>query len=218
MTDQLFIVILNTEGEPDYSNPMEINAKSKNEAYNLVAQDVPAETIAGTFTVPEYQQVLMKLRGKTGVPQQQVQQNQPLIPQNTVDDMSGKDFLQNSINEAMNVAKGVQKTQEVSNVISEQQFQHAQASPIIQQNIVQNKVQYFMDDGIQFKIDNGILYKKVWETVQIEEYQNNEGQMVKPEFQIIIKETGKKLNSSKYAVQQLVWKPIKTQPLTNMIP
>ena len=45
MTDQLFIVILNTEGEPDYSNPMEINAKSKNEAYNLVAQDVPAETI-----------------------------------------------------------------------------------------------------------------------------------------------------------------------------
>ncbi|MBO5142770.1 MAG: hypothetical protein J6J11_09150 [Treponema sp.] len=218
MTDQLFIVILNTEGEPDYSNPMEINAKSKNEAYNLVAQDVPAETIAGTFTVPEYQQVLMKLRGKTGMPQQQVQQTQPLIPQNTVDDMSGKDFLQNSINEAMNVAKGVQKTQEVSNVISEQQFQHAQASPIIQQNIVQNKVQYFMDDGIQFKIDNGILYKKVWETVQIEEYQNNEGQMVKPEFQIIIKETGKKLNSSKYAVQQLVWKPIKTQPLTNMIP
>lgn len=218
MTDQLFIVILNTEGEPDYSNPMEINAKSKNEAYNLVAQDVPAETIAGTFTVPEYQQALMKLRGKTGMPQQQVQQTQPLIPQNTVDDMSGKDFLQNSINEAMNVAKGVQKTQEVSNVISEQQFQHAQASPIIQQNIVQNKVQYFMDDGIQFKIDNGILYKKVWETVQIEEYQNNEGQMVKPEFQIIIKETGKKLNSSKYAVQQLVWKPIKTQPLTNMIP
>ena len=218
MTDRLFIVILNTEGEPDYSNPMEINAKSKNEAYNLVAQDVPAETIAGTFTVPEYQQVLMKLRGKTGMPQQQVQQTQPLIPQNTVDDMSGKDFLQNSINEAMNVAKGVQKTQEVSNVISEQQFQHAQASPIIQQNIVQNKVQYFMDDGIQFKIDNGILYKKVWETVQIEEYQNNEGQMVKPEFQIIIKETGKKLNSSKYAVQQLVWKPIKTQPLTNMIP
>lgn len=218
MTDQLFIVILNTEGEPDYSNPMEINAKSKNEAYNLVAQDVPAETIAGTFTVPEYQQVLMKLRGKTGMPQQQVQQNQPMIPQNTVDDMSGKDFLQNSINEAMNVAKGVQKTQEVSNVISEQQFQHAQASPIIQQNIVQNKVQYFMDDGIQFKIDNGILYKKVWETVQIEEYQNNEGQMVKPEFQIIIKETGKKLNSSKYAVQQLVWKPIQTQPLTNMIP
>ena len=218
MTDQLFIVILNTEGEPDYSNPMEINAKSKNEAYNLVAQDVPAETIAGTFTVPEYQQVLMKLRGKTGMPQQQVQQTKPLIPQNTVDDMSGKDFLQNSINEAMNVAKGVQKTQEVSNVISEQQFQHAQASPIIQQNIVQNKVQYFMDDGIQFKIDNGILYKKVWEIVQIEEYQNNEGQMVKPEFQIIIKETGKKLNSSKYAVQQLVWKPIKTQPLTNMIP
>ena len=218
MTDQLFIVILNTEGEPDYSNPMEINAKSKNEAYDLVAQDVPAETIAGTFTVPEYQQVLMKLRGKTGMPQQQVQQTQPLIPQNTIDDMSGKDFLQNSINEAMNVAKGVQKTQEVSNVISEQQFQHAQASPIIQQNIVQNKVQYFMDDGIQFKIDNGILYKKVWETVQIEEYQNNEGQMVKPEFQIIIKETGKKLNSSKYAVQQLVWKPIKTQPLTNMIP
>lgn len=218
MTDQLFIVILNTEGEPDYSNPMEINAKSKNEAYNLVAQDVPAETIAGTFTVPEYQQVLMKLRGKTGMPQQQVQQNQPMIPQNAVDDMSGKDFLQNSINEAMNVAKGVQKTQEVSNVISEQQFQHAQASPIIQQNIVQNKVQYFMDDGIQFKIDNGILYKKVWETVQIEEYQNNEGQMVKPEFQIIIKETGKKLNSSKYAVQQLVWKPIQTQSPTNMIP
>ena len=100
MTDQLFIVILNTEGEPDYSNPMEINAKSKNEAYKLVAQDVPAETIAGTFTVPEYRQLLMRMRGgKNGVEQsansQQNTMKQSLIPSaDDADDASGKDFLQ----------------------------------------------------------------------------------------------------------------------------
>ena len=44
------------------------------------------------------------------------------------------------------------------------------------------------------------------------------GQVVKPEFQIINKETGKKINSSKYGVQQLIWKSVQTQPPTNLIP
>ena len=219
MTDQLFIVILNTEGVPDYSNPMEINAKSKNEAYNLVAQDVPPETIAGTFTVPEYQQLLMRMRGKSGNNQNQIPQ-QPLIPQENNENISGKDFLQNSINEAIKAAKGNSETSESFESFPQQVPQNQKQ--IIQQqqpqNIVQNKVQYFMDDGIQFKIDNGVLYKKVWETVPTEEYINGDGQVVKPEFQIIVKETGKKFNSTKYAVQQLIWKPVQAQPPTTLIP
>lgn len=228
MTDQLFIVILNTEGEPDYSNPMEINAKSKNEAYNLVAQDVPAETIAGTFTVPEYRQLLMRMRGgKNGVEQsansQQNTMKQSLIPSaDDADDASGKDFLQNSINEAMKIAKESEQTNFIDVTPIQQDtekiFVDNSIPSNLSSNIKPNNVQYFMDDGIQFKIDNNILYKKVWETVPTEEYQNDMGQVVKPEFQIINKETGKKINSSKYAVQQLIWKSVQTQPPTNLIP
>lgn len=209
MTDQLFIVILNTEGVPDYSNPMEINAKSKNEAYNLVAQDVPPETIAGTFTVPEYQQLLMRMRGKSGNNQNQIPA-QPSVPQENDENISGKDFLQNSIKEAIKTAKGNIETPQSFESFP-QQISQNQKQIIQQQNIVQNKVQYFMDDGIQFKIDNGVLYKKVWETVPSEEYINSDGQVVKPEFQIIVKETGKKFNSTKYAIQQLIWKPVQSQ-------
>lgn len=228
MTDQLFIVILNTEGEPDYSNPMEINAKSKNEAYNLVAQDVPAETIAGTFTVPEYRQLLMRMRGgKNGVEQsansQQNAMKQSLIPSaDDADDASGKDFLQNSINEAMKIAKESEQTNFIDVTPIQQDtekiFVDNSIPSNLSSNIKLNNVQYFMDDGIQFKIDNNILYKKVWKTVPTEEYQNDMGQVVKPEFQIINKETGKKINSSKYAVQQLIWKSVQTQPPTNLIP
>ncbi len=221
MTDQLFIVILNTEGEPDYSNPMEINAKSKNEAYNLVAQDVPAETIAGTFTVPEYRQLLMKMRGgKNGSSQPQMNQSmmkQPLIPsENDIDDTSGKDFLQNSINEAMKIAKEAENINFKNDMIIQNNEEPSTFN--IADQPKQSAVQYFMDDGIQFKIDNNVLYKKVWETVPTEEYQNDIGQVVKPEFQIINKETGKKINSSKYAVQQLIWKSVQTQAPSNMIP
>ena len=188
---------------------MEINAKSKNEAYNLVAQDVPPETIAGTFTVPEYQQLLMRMRGKSGNNQNQIPA-QPSVPQENDENISGKDFLQNSIKEAIKTAKGnIEIPQSFESF--PQQISQNQKQIIQQQNIVQNKVQYFMDDGIQFKIDNGVLYKKVWETVPSEEYINSDGQVVKPEFQIIVKETGKKFNSTKYAIQQLIWKPVQSQ-------
>jgi hypothetical protein len=69
-------------------------------------------------------------------------------------------------------------------------------------------VKYFIDNGIQFKLDNGQLFKKVWQTVPIEPYMSDEGQQVFPEFRIINKETGKQINSTKYDVQQLVWEPL----------
>lgn len=218
MEDQIFIVILNTDGEPDYANPQDINARSKNEAYNIFAKDVPPETISGVYTVQEYQQILTKLRG--GKSSQSVSAEVATqIPVDNVDE-SGKNFLQNSIQDAMKAAK---KEEQLTNPINAtQQVSNIQpTSQVIMQQSVQQKqnhVQYFMDDGIQFKIENGILYKKVWETVKTEEYQNNDGQVVKPEFQIIVKDTGKKLNSTKYAVQQLIWKPVQAQPPTNMIP
>jgi hypothetical protein len=69
-------------------------------------------------------------------------------------------------------------------------------------------VKYFMDNGLQFKLDNGQLFKKVWKTVPITPYMSDTGQQVFPEFRIINKESGKQINSSKYDVQQLVWEPL----------
>ena len=69
-------------------------------------------------------------------------------------------------------------------------------------------VKYFIDNGLQFKLDNGQLFKKVWRTVSITPYMSDTGQQVFPEFRIINKETGKQINSTKYDVQQLVWEPL----------
>jgi hypothetical protein len=69
-------------------------------------------------------------------------------------------------------------------------------------------IKYFIDNGIQFKLDNGKLFKKVWQTVPIDAYMSEDGQKVFPEFRIINKETGKQVNTTKYDVQQLVWEAI----------
>jgi hypothetical protein len=69
-------------------------------------------------------------------------------------------------------------------------------------------IKYFIDNGIQFKLDNGKLFKKVWQTVPIDAYMSEDGQKVFPEFRIINKETGKQVNTTKYNVQQLVWEAI----------
>lgn len=69
-------------------------------------------------------------------------------------------------------------------------------------------VKYFIDNGIQFKLDNGKLFKKVWKTVPIDAYMSEDGQKVFPEFRIVNKETGKQVNTTKYDVQQLVWEAL----------
>lgn len=69
-------------------------------------------------------------------------------------------------------------------------------------------VKYFIDNGIQFKLDNGKLFKKVWKTVPIDVYMSEDGQKVFPEFRIVNKETGKQVNTTKYDVQQLVWEAL----------
>ena len=227
MKDFPYIVILSNEGEPDYSNPMEINARSKNEAYSLFSQDVPPETIAGVYTIPEYQTILQKMMGgkrEKNTNFSQVSQDQMLMDPAEKD---GKRFLNDSIQAAFMAAKKDSAITESKketvmiqdeNAVNQVQIPAKEQSVIPKQEQIKSQAKYFMDDGIQFKIENGILFKKVWETVHTEEYQNDDGQVVKPEFQIIIKETGKKLNSSKYAVQQLKWKQVQVQPPSSLIP
>lgn len=74
--------------------------------------------------------------------------------------------------------------------------------------VKKESIKYFIDNGIQFKLDNGKLFKKVWQTVPIDAYMSEDGQKVFPEFRIINRETGKQVNTTKYDVQQLVWEAI----------
>lgn len=61
-------------------------------------------------------------------------------------------------------------------------------------------VNYFTDNGIEYKIENNILYKKDWQNVNSEKHIN---------FRIINGETGKQIKNEKYVIQELVWTPVK---------
>ncbi len=214
MEDKLFLVVLLSNNGPDIMHPMEIYAKNKKQAFDLIAKDVPPETIGNVYTGAEYQTIVDNIiknkRTNTGA---STGTNNIDVADNidAVDNISGKDFLNNSIKEAMRVAHE-ESSKEQHNVVSNTNQNNSQISnqpnQLNQENqiISQKNIKYFMDDGNQFKIEDNILYKKIWETVNLEESQNEDGQLVLPEFRIVNKDTLKSIKTSKYAVQQLIWK------------
>lgn len=59
---------------------------------------------------------------------------------------------------------------------------------------------FFNDDGIQFKLENNILYKKTWETIVFDNVQ----------YRCINSKTKKQLKlPEKYQIQRFCWKQIK---------
>lgn len=76
-----------------------------------------------------------------------------------------------------------------------------EASPMpVQPQQVPAPVNYFTDNGIEYKIENNILYKKDWQNVNSEKHIN---------FRIINGETGKQIKNEKYIIQELVWTLVK---------
>ena len=198
-----FLVILSDmNGSPDYKHPSEINGKIKDEIKNLLKEDVPEENIVAIFTEDEYIQFINSKKFKA------------ITSGNYMDEDpgDGNKFLDNMIQKANAVASALEEDNSIqannynvsSNVSSSQPIDN-NINNVTYNNLNNISPKYFIDNGIQFKLENGQLYKKVWKSVQIEEYMNDEGQKVFPEFRIVNKETGKPIKSSKYDVQQLVW-------------
>lgn len=199
-----FLVILSDiNGNPDYLHPSEINGKNKQEIRNLLKEEVPEDHIIEILTVDEYKQLINSKKFKAII-------NGVF---SDTDPGNGNTFLDNMIKNATEYAAALEEESKIQpeepvNIVKQNCIPSTQIS-CIQQPTPQSSVKYFIDNGIQFKLEDGQLFKKIWKSVPIEEYMNEEGQKVYPEFRIINKETGKPIKSIKYDVQQLVWTPLK---------
>lgn len=190
-----YVMLSDLEGNINWRYPTEIEAVNKQDAYRAIAESCPPESIKAILTLEEY---------KSKMSSKNVQQQMQFDRMNNTD-MSGNDFLNQMLNAAMESAEDNSSNSSSQSDIQQQQTQQ----PIKQiQQTTENKPKYFTDNGIMFKIENGILYKKCWENVNLTEYTDEDGKTILPEFRIVNIESGKPFKSDKYAVQQLIWKPL----------
>lgn len=194
-----FLVMLtDLEGNVNWRYPTEIEARDKQDAYQAICESCPPESIKAILTPAEY---------KAKMSNKNVQAQMRMDAMNN-SDMSGNDFMNQMINMAM--AAGEENNEQAANQSQPQNtvYQEPIQNPQIKQNTNTSEPKYFTDNGIMFKIENGILYKKCWESINLSEYTDDDGKTILPEYRIINLDSGKPFKSDKYGVQQLIWKPL----------
>lgn len=199
---QTFLAILaDTEGNPDYFHPTELNGNSKQEIKNLLLENTDADHIINIFTVNEYQNFINSKQFK-----------RVNFMNNQSDNEDGNLFLNNMIEQATNFAESVEQKNNQQPTVIEQPIKVVQLPPNNQQSQVLTNILEFEDNGIKYKVEGNHMYKKVWKTVVI----NNDEQPVdqtvidgKKEFRIINNKTNKEIDYSKYSLQKLDWQLVK---------
>ena len=186
---------------------MEIYGKDKTDAKNAILESVPLETVEAVLTPEEYKRYVNSINAKTSN-----------FGANADKIENGNDFANVIINSA--IALGDSQEKQAEQARNAPQMNETKNTvnmptsiPILHGKpcIIESGPRYFTDGGIQYKLEAGQLFKKIWKTVEIDESTNDKGEKVFPEFRIINKETGKTIKSDKYSVQQLQWEQIKTE-------
>ena len=218
------IVLSDMEGNPDYMHPSELYGSSKNEVYNLISENVPPENIVGIYSENEYKKIMQSprtaallnagnqeqsgqaffnsmLNAATAYAEQREKENQVQEQQ--------QQRVQPQVQEP--VQQNVQQRPE-KQIISEQpaQFEQSvkQEIPVKQQTIT-SKI--FVDNGIEFKLENGKLYKKCWRTIKARPIDENSTEIVFDNYRIVNKDTGKPIKNRKYEIQVLDWELIQSE-------
>lgn len=198
---QTYLAILaDTEGNPDYFHPSEINANSKQEVKTILSENTPPEFIINIFTIQEYRDFINS---------RQFKHSNTLNQGNTED---GNLFLNNMIEQATNFAEAKEQDninkQLVKNVTlqSDQPIQYQVVNK--QDNI---PTMEFEDNGIKYKVEGNHMYKKVWKTVLINPNDPKTNDVIdgNGEFRIISNKTNKEIDYNKYSLQKLDWQLVK---------
>lgn len=202
-------IVSDMNGSANFYNPSELYARDKNEVYKLLLENVPSDNIVGIYTVDEYQKLISSPNFKN------------IQAANSDDsDLDGTQFFNKMVSIANSVASQNTQSESIDNqtvvknepILQPVKKEQPTQIPTKKDNVSQSlPTKFFMDNGIQFKLENNKLYKKIWKTVPITEYMNDAGEKCFPEFRIINKETEKIIKNEKYAIQQLVWAPIENQ-------
>lgn len=190
-----YLVILeDAEGNVNWHYPTEIEATDKNDAFKAIAENVPADTIKQVLTVNEYNTLLHKSGFKKTM---QIQERANIGAENF---QSSADFFNNVMAAATEMAE--ESTNQNEELQPQQQIKRQVNTQT--QNIQQpSSVKYFEDNGAFYKLENNILYKKCWETIDPSTQEDKSDQ-----YRIINTETNKIINNSKYAIQRLMWKKL----------
>jgi len=196
---QTFLAILaDTEGNPDYFHPSEINANSKQEVKKLLSENTSPEYIINIFTVQEY---------KNFINSRQFKHSNAIYQQNNED---GNRFLNNMIEQATHFAEEKEQNDVNEEIVKDVIVQSIQSQTNVKQPVVSSLE--FEDNGIKYKVENNHMYKKVWKTVVIDTNTQPVDETVidgKGEFRIISNKTNKEVDYSKYSLQRLDWQLVK---------
>lgn len=190
-----YLVILeDAEGNVNWHYPTEIEATDKNDAFKAIAENVPADTIKQVLTVNEYNALLHKSGFKKTM---KIQERANIGAENF---QSSADFFNNVMAAATEMAE--ESTSQTEEFPPQQSIKgQVNSTP---QNVQQpSSVKYFEDNGAFYKLENNILYKKCWETID-----NSTQEDKSDQYRIINTETNKIINNSKYAIQRLIWKKL----------
>lgn len=118
-------------------------------------------------------------------------------------------FANNMIQQALNMCSNAVQT----STLTEQQVNEVKppAQQVVQQiEPVKSETKYFNDDGIQYKFEDGKMFKQVWKPVPNEQV-DGLGNIGYSNYRIINKDTGKQVKSSKYIIEHLDWQPLDAQ-------
>lgn len=214
MNKKFLAVISDMDGNPDYLHPSEIYGTSKKEIHSLLLENVPSDNIVGIYTEDEYQQFVKTPKFKaavTGFDDQNLNGNDFFNRMINVATFLGEELDNQEIQEQQQI-----KQQPVQQPIIENTTPIVESKPVeteIQQpqlNTVQDSITYFTDNGINFKVENGKIYKKTWHTIK-PKHAENSTEIIFDDFRIINRSTGKPIKNTKYDIQVLDWVLLESQ-------
>lgn len=202
------------QGIPDYRHPSEINGQSKQEVFNLIRDEVPQQNIVGIYTESEYEKIIKS-------------SSVSALSNPGLDEMSGQAFFEQMIQTATKV--GIENEQQ--QILDESQSQTEpepikETEPSVKQPVYteqhspqpvktkpieicdDNTPKYFTDNNIEFKLENGKLYKKCWQTIKPKQIDENSKEIIFDNYRIINHETGKPIKNTRYTIQVLDWEEL----------
>jgi len=214
--NKFYIVLSDMQGIPDYQHPSEINGRSKQEVFNLIRDEVPQQNIVGIYTESEYEKIIKSSAVSA-------------LSNPGLDEMSGQAFFEQMIQTATKV--GIENEQQ--QILDESQSQTEpeyvkETEPTVKQPVYteqhspqlvktepieicgcgDNEPKYFTDNNIEFKLENGKLYKKCWQTIKPKQIDENSKEIIFDNYRIINHETGKPIKNTRYTIQVLDWEEL----------
>jgi hypothetical protein len=207
-TQEYLIVLLDLEGNVDWQHPSTLRGRTREEVRSKVLENTDAAYIEGIYTANEYTakfypQHVRQVPGNKNqeMPNQMSGQSNAELTQALLmseHPQGGNAFMDHMVNAVINNCN----TQNMNQPESIPDKTTPVATPTDPAPNPTLQTAYFTDNGIEFKIENNILYKKIWQTIPDEELN---------QFRIVTKETEKVFKSEKYTIQRLDWSPVTTK-------